>query len=116
MGEARSLVPGKPLICQVCEKNEAKGVCCVPSVPYSAAYCQECLNANAHPWFIIVANTACVGSYEDCAPWWKEMVEDTCKHLGKTLEEFKAEVLKDVEDMERSLLEQLGDPDNGQED
>ena len=99
MGEARSLPRDmdRKLICEVCEKNEAVGVCCVPGVPMSSAYCRECLQANAHPWNVIVANTACVGSFDDCIPEWKEMVRDTCKHLGKTMEEFKAAVAKDLQ-------------------
>jgi len=78
--------------CEVCEKNEAIGVASVPGVPYSAAYCNECLNANAHPYFIIVANTACIGGYDQANNQWKEMVDCTLKHLGKTMDEFNHDV------------------------
>lgn len=95
---------GKPiLICNVCEKNRAKGVCCVPGVPVSMAYCQECLSANAHPWGILVANTACVGSFADSADWWKKMVYDTIAHLGSeyTLARFLDDVAHSVVEMEQ---------------
>jgi len=86
-------------ICEVCNKNVSVGVACVPAVPISCAYCKECLEANAHPWWVLVANTACCGGLSYTADWWKLMVEDTCKHLGKTLEQFE-------EDVEKSLKEE----------
>lgn len=82
-------------LCETCKKNKSIGVACVPGVPYSAAYCQECLEANAHPWGVLVANTACLGGWEEAADWWKDMVLATCKHLNKTLDEFKAAVEED---------------------
>jgi hypothetical protein len=54
----------------------------VPGVPYSAAYGKRCLAANAHPWFIVVANTAAVDGLDGAADWWVAMVEDTSAHLG----------------------------------
>jgi hypothetical protein len=84
--------------CEVCKKEQAVGVCCVPGVPYSAAYCKTCLDANAHPYFIVVANTACIGGLEHSAPWWQDIVRDTLVHLGKTPEEFKADVDKSIAD------------------
>jgi len=94
--ESRGSEMGEKLICNVCGKNEALGVCCVPSVPCSMAYCKECLEANAHPWGILVANTACCNGLENTADFWKEMVEDTCKHLGRTIEEFNNAVAIDM--------------------
>jgi hypothetical protein len=82
--------------CEVCAKNQAIGVCSVPGVAYSAAYCAECLKANAHPLFILVAGTACNGGLDHCASWWKEMVTDTLKHLGRTEEEFTAQVNEEI--------------------
>lgn len=87
----------KPLICQVCEKNEAVGAAAVPCVPMSVAYCKECLEANAHPWWVLVANTVCINGLENAHDAWKKMVTDTCKHLGRTLEEFNQEVKETLE-------------------
>lgn len=91
--------PPEPM-CDVCKKNRSVGVCCVPGVPISMSYCKECLEANAHPYDIIVANTACVGGYNESADWWKEMVDCTLKHLGKTREEFDRNVAEDIAAME----------------
>lgn len=79
-------------ICEVCDKNESVGVACVPGIPYSAAYCIECLKANAHPWHILVAQAACVGGMEFLHEDFIQMIECTCKHLDKTLDQFKKEV------------------------
>lgn len=82
-------------LCETCGSSNPVGVASVPGVPYSAAYCQDCLDANAHPWKILVANTACLGGWHNAADWWKEMVQDTCKRLGKTLDEFLADCEKE---------------------
>jgi hypothetical protein len=73
-------------------------VASVPGVPYSAAYCGTCLEANAHPYFIVVANTAYIGGLEHAAPWWQDLVRDTLVHLNKTPDEFSADVAKSIAD------------------
>lgn len=88
---------GEWVKCETCQHNNAIGVFCVPSIPYSAAYCDECLQANAHPWWLLVANTADIGGLEDAAPWWVSIVKATCHHLGRTLEQFKLEVRQKIE-------------------
>ena len=84
------------LICEVCDKNEATYTCSVPGVPISCAYCVDCFNANAHPWGIVVANTACLGGLQYAAYWWKDIVYSTCTHLGKTKEEFEKAVAESI--------------------
>jgi hypothetical protein len=84
--------------CQVCDKNLAVGVACVPGVPYSAAYCLDCLKADAHPLFIVIANTACCGGLEYCHDGWREVVDHTLAHLGKTKEWFVEEVAKSMKE------------------
>lgn len=79
-------------ICETCNKNTAIGVAAAPCVPISVAYCHACLCANAHPWWVLVANTVCINGLENANDGWKQMVTDTCKHLGRTLEEFNREV------------------------
>ena len=95
-----TMTKNNDLTCQVCDKNKAVGVCCIPSVPVTVAYCSECLQANAHPWFILISNTACCGGLEHMADFWRKMVTDTCKHLNKTLDEFNADVVKDIKNLE----------------
>lgn len=94
---------GEIIKCEVCGNEPAVVSCCVPGVPISMVYCVLCLDANAHPWSILVANTVCLGSYEQSVDWWKQMIDDTCARLGKTLDEFKADVEKGVADMALEL-------------
>jgi hypothetical protein len=88
--------------CEVCGARQAVGVCCVPGVPYSPAYCRECLDANAHPWGILVGNTMAIGGLSEAAAWWKQTVEDTCRRLGKTLDQFNADVERALNEYETS--------------
>lgn len=80
------------LTCEVCHHESAVGVAAVPGVPISVAYGRECLNANAHPYTIVVANTAMVGGYEHAADWWQQMVDDTLAHLGYERDRFDNDV------------------------
>lgn len=82
----------KQLMCEVCNKEKAVGVACVPAVPYSAAYGKNCLEANAHPWHILVANTAMMGGLEYACEEWVQMVQDTCNHLDRPIKRFQREV------------------------
>lgn len=91
----------KKPICESCRKNESVGVCSVPAVPYSAAYCQECLNADSHPMFILIANTAINGGLEHCADFWKEMVEHSLKHQGETLKWFNIAVENSIREFDK---------------
>ena len=86
----------KESICDVCEKNEMVGMACVPGIPYTAAYCIECLKANAHPWKVLVVKVAEEGGLDKVHPGFKDMVECTCKHLGRTIKEFNMEVEKNI--------------------
>lgn len=91
------------LTCEVCGDEPGVGVASIPGVPMSVAYGKRCLAANAHPYGIVVANTAMASGHPDweqgCAPWWKQIVHDTLAHLGKTREEFDADVAREVEVM-----------------
>lgn len=89
-----------PTTCETCERNDSIAVACVPGVPYSAGYCLECLKVNAHPWFILVSATASCGGLDKMIPEWREMVDCTCLRLGKTLDQFNADVAQAEKDME----------------
>ena len=88
------------LLCEVCDKNEPVGVACVPCVPISVRYCRECLDANAHPYGIVVANTAALGGEEFAADFWLDMIECTLKHLGKTRQEFDIDLTAALKNLE----------------
>jgi hypothetical protein len=101
------------LICEVCGDEPAVGVASVPGVPISVAYGRKCLSANAHPYGIVVANTADVDGYDNSAEWWKQIVDDTLTHLGKTREQFDADVAEAIaEEAEyfKNLEAQQGPP------
>jgi len=78
--------------CQVCGQEGEARVCSVPGVPYSAAYCTKCFDANAHPYDLVVANTWAAGGYEECADWWKGLVDDTLTYLEISHEDFNKDV------------------------
>lgn len=94
------------LTCDVCQNEPARGVCSVPGVPISMAYGDECLRANAHPWFILVGNTASMGGLDGVAEWWIRMVEDTIAHFGGeyTRERFDQEVAEAYAEMKAEGL------------
>lgn len=82
--------------CEVCGAPEVHGVCSVPGVPYSAAYCRPCLEKDLHPMWILIANTASIGGLDQAAPWWREMVEHNLKGQDKTLEWFNEQVAENI--------------------
>jgi hypothetical protein len=85
-------------MCDVCGQNPPLGVGAMPGIPASFAYCKDCLKAGAHPYAIVVANTAMLmmepqATFEaDTAQWWQQLVADTLGHLGKTREQFDTDV------------------------
>ena len=85
--------------CEVCNSEEAIGVCSVPGIPYSAAYCQPCLDCNAHPLHIMIGGTAINGSLTECADWWKDMVSCTCSRLGIEIDDFNKRVEASVQEL-----------------
>lgn len=85
--------------CDVCDNEPSVGVACVPMMPISVAYGTKCLKANAHPWGLLIGNTAIVGGYTETSTEWQAMVQDTIKHLNKTFEEFNKEVGRTIRDL-----------------
>ena len=83
--------------CDVCGKDCDTKVCTVPGYPCSAAYCQECFDANAHPYDIVVSNTWAIGGYNMCADWWQDLVDDTLDHLKISHKQFDKDV-REIED------------------
>jgi hypothetical protein len=89
------------ITCQVCDAEPAVGVAAVPGVPVSMAYGSNCLAANAHPYSILVINTAMCGGYDQTVEEWRKMVDDTLAHLGKAREQFDADVEREMEDQRK---------------
>lgn len=86
------------IICEVCEKRPAVAVCST-SIPYSAAYCRECAEVGADPYWVVVSNTAAIGGMEHAAEHWHDQVRRTLEHLGKTREEFDAAVVVVIQEL-----------------
>lgn len=87
--------------CEVCHKEPSVGVGAMPGVPASFAYGRKCLEANAHPYDMVVINTAMLGGLDDVAQWWVDIVDSTCAHLGISKVRFDDDVRTAIEDMEK---------------
>ncbi len=90
--------------CEVCGDEPSVGVAAVPGVPMSVSYGKRCLRANAHPLWILAANTAmsvdaAENWREHLIPEWQQMVDDTLRHLDKTEEEFLELVRLNIESL-----------------
>lgn len=101
------------LDCDVCRKEPALGVAAVPGVPVSVAYGKECLQANAHPYWIIVANSAAAGNgtLEGMADWWLQMCRDTCTHLNIEWDKFELDVATASREMYEADQDNTGEFD-----
>lgn len=66
----------------------------------SVAYGRKCLEADAHPYSILVAQTACVGGHCNVAEWFDYMIESTLKHLNISYADFYLDVWKSIADMD----------------
>jgi hypothetical protein len=82
--------------CEVCNDRPSIGVAAIPGMPVSVAWCRECLTAGAIPWWALVANTSLIGGRQHAAPWWAAVIEATCRHLGRTVEELDREVAENI--------------------
>lgn len=98
------------MACDVCGEHEEVGVASVPGVPMSVAYCTECLRANAHPYGIMVINTALIDGYDNASEWWQQMVDDTLAHLGKTREQFDRDVEIEMKAMAEWEMPPMAEP------
>jgi hypothetical protein len=100
--------------CDVCGRQGIAGVAAMPGVPISFAYCHTCLAAGAHPYEIVVANTAMCGGLEQTAEWWQELVQRTLDYFSKDPADFAADVAEGIarmdEDMRRLEAEERDAP------
>ncbi len=93
--------------CSVCRKKAAVGVCCIPGMPYSDAFCKTCLQAGAIPYWAAVCNTAICGGWGQTASWWDEVVWATLIYLNISPVDFSLDVWAEIEDMGNSFEEYI---------
>ena len=75
--------------CCVCSKEGPTFVCASACGAMTNAYCNECLDAGAEPWGDLVAYISIAGRYpEEINEFYREVVRNTCKRLGRTEGEF----------------------------
>lgn len=85
--------------CGCCDKEkDIIGVACIPFMPMSIAWCQDCLEAGAIPYNMAVWNTSMIGSYDLSNEGWKEIVDKTILYFNKSKEQFDADVAKELAD------------------
>ncbi len=103
--------------CAVCGKQTEVYVASSSIGAVTYAYCEDCLRAGAEPWSDLVFNCAICGPYpESVNTQFRETVRNTCRHLGKTEEEFQADVNEAILDWDdhMELFEQY-DAENPEE-
>ena len=83
--------------CEVCERLPEYTRGTMPFTQYQVGYCLECLSRNAHPWWALTLTTATLGGRAHVSKEWQRMIEDTCLHFDRTLEEFDADVLVEMD-------------------
>ena len=95
-----------PLLCNVCGKNEAKGVACSVFGAISLAYCQECLDAERDNYDIMVGGL-CGGGItcmDDIRSDLHPYVRATLEFAGKTEEDLFREISEFEEEYCRAFI------------
>ena len=85
--------------CEVCEEEMHEGrtiVLSVPGVAWSSRFCHPCRRSGAIPYWMLVANTQCIGGYDQSADWWKDIIDLTLNHLNISMEQFLKEVEAEI--------------------
>lgn len=93
--------------CDVCEQPVKGGEYAVLAGPgpISCCYCRRCAEAGVYPTWAIVAYTYTL-DFDDISPEFMKVVVRSYEHVGKTLDDFRAEHAEAVKDMYRYFDEQ----------
>lgn len=81
-------------ICECCAKKKPLvGVAGIPGLPMSITWCGDCLNAQVIPYwacihFLAMTNGDLTGLIPEC----QEMITDSLKYHGKTMDELMLDV------------------------
>ena len=92
--------------CAVCSSRQAIAVCCIPGMPYSDAFCRECLVAGAIPYWAAVCNTALCGGWAHTNEYWDAVVWDTLRHLNISPVDFSLDVWEDMQAQDEYFSEE----------
>lgn len=96
-------------VCDVCNENESIGVASSWLGAFSSAYCRRCATEGAEPYWAIIATATMgrLGTFQDFVPAFQDTVMATLKILGKTIEEYWADVEKSIEEEAEFWRKQL---------
>lgn len=97
------------LICEVCEKNKAIGVASSWLGAFSSAYCRECAESGAEPYWAILATGSMgrLGSFADFVPAFQDTVMATLQVTGRTLDDYWRDLEKSIEEEQEFWDKQL---------
>lgn len=82
--------------CDVCGREAAVIASPVPGAMGTVvAYGQRCLDADVHPYDVLVRVTADVrNELVTSSRWWWDVIERTCTYLGRSVEQFRDDVAR----------------------
>lgn len=84
--------------CDVCGREGHVFVACSACGAETHTYCLECLHSGAEPWSALVSYISIAGFYpDDINENYRDIVRATCARLGRTEEEFAADVKQEIE-------------------
>lgn len=90
-------------LCDVCHHERSVGLARVPGLGVSMRYGPACLAADAHPYPLVVVNTAMVGGLDNASDDWRGVVERTLAHLGVDQEKFARDVAEQTDLIARAI-------------
>ena len=105
-GDPAPTQPTWEATCSVCKVRQAIGVCSIPGMAYSDAFCQTCLQAGAIPYWAAVCNTALCGGWAQVNEYWDAVVWDTLRHLNISPVDFSLDVWEDMEAQDEYFSEE----------
>jgi ribosomal protein S27AE len=93
-------------LCDCCHDEPAVGVASIPYIAMSIAWGSKCLEAGVIPYWAAVANTVACAGFEETSGDWQELVRLTLDYFGKSMDDFLAEVARDMEEMDFDMARQ----------
>lgn len=92
-----------PLKCDVCGQP-AVGVASSTLGAISFAFCKRCLAESAEPYGMLVSTCAICGDIREMTQYVQDMIPRTLSIVGKTMDEFLADVEKAKKELDEYCL------------